>query len=401
MTSYRSSFAARDSGVRNGLIVFVGNDPGGQSQIFTIRPDGREQRQLTQTANGNFYPAWSRDGKKIAWTSGRTGAPEIWVMNGDGSDQTQLTFPSGSGNFVPSWSPEGDQIAFTSGRTGRPEIWVMNADGSDPWQLTRTTTPGGSNAPNWSPDGSKIAFASDRSGSTHVYIMNPDGSDVRQLTMPITPDFPDSNVPVWSPDGKQIAFWSGIERQYGQVWVMDADGSNRKPLTDCPPPTNCDNPAWSPDGTMILFETNRGGPVETWIMDADGSNQRPLFSFPYGAGRLPWQPVVSPCHEVVRDQEVRCPYHPIDPKRHNVLFVDTRDDTIRATNVGEPEAPASDLVFDPFFADLGWVGLATAVSPDLERALVMRNKPGCLPYTGGPPHAGLDCSYGRTTLWLA
>ena len=211
-------------------------------------------------------------------------------MDRDGGNQKQLTFPPGSGNFVPTWSPDGARIAFSSMRSGHPEIWVMNSDGLNQQQLTTTSTPGGSNAPFWDPGGSRIIFASDRSGTTQVHTMRPDGSDVRQLTTPNGALFPDSNVPVVSPDGKSIAFWSGIERQYGQVWVMAVDGSNRRMLSDCSPPTNCDNPAWSPDGRQILFETNRGDRtrVETWVMNADGSDQRMLFPFSYGAGRLPW-----------------------------------------------------------------------------------------------------------------
>ncbi|MBI1750432.1 MAG: PD40 domain-containing protein [Acidobacteria bacterium] len=277
-----------------GLIVFVGPDASGQSQVFTVQPDGSERRQLTRAPGGHAFPAWSRDGKRIAFTSLRTGAVEIWVMNVDGTDQTQLTFPPASGNFVPSWSPNGNQIAFASVRTGHSEIWVMNADGTNQRQLTSTATPGGSNAPSWSPDGTKIAFASDSSGLTHVHVMDADGSNIRQLTQPIGTNFPDSNVPVWAPDSSKLSFWSGIETRFGQVWVIDGDGGNRRVLSDCPPPTNCDNPAWSPDGRQILFETNRGGPLETWVMNADGSNPRQLFPFPYGAGRLPWQPVPGP-----------------------------------------------------------------------------------------------------------
>ncbi|MCI0745221.1 MAG: hypothetical protein L0Y58_07440 [Verrucomicrobia subdivision 3 bacterium] len=116
-----------------------------------------------------------------------------------------------------------------------------------------------------------------------------DGSNVRQLTEPIEPDFPDANVPVWSPDGKQIAFWSGIESQHGEIWVMDADGGNRRQLTEGPGQHNSDNPAWSPDGRHIIFETSRSGVrVETWIMNADGSQPKFLLPFGYGAGRLPW-----------------------------------------------------------------------------------------------------------------
>ncbi len=279
------------SSAGNGLIVFVGSDMNGRSQVFTMMPDGSARTQLTQATGGHEYPAWSRDGTKIAFTSARTGAPELWSMGADGSNQTQLTAPPASGNFVPSWSPDGTQITFSSVRTGHPEIWAMNADGSNQRRLTATSA--NSNAPSWSPGGSKIAFASNRSGVTEVYTMKPDGSGVQQLTTPDGSSFPDSNVPVWSPDGSKLAFWSGIEGQYGQVWLMNADGSNRQVLTNCPPPTNCDNPAWSPDGTSIIFETNRSGRMETWIMNADGSTEHILLPFLYGAGRLPWQPRLS------------------------------------------------------------------------------------------------------------
>ena len=280
--------SAAASSVSNGRIVFVGPDANG---VFTITPDGSAGTQLTQAAGGHQFPAWSRDGTKIAFTSRRTGTEELWSMGADGSNQTRLTAPPNDGDIVPSWSPDGTEIAFASVRTGHPEIWVMNADGGNQRQLTATSAH--SNAPSWSPNGSKIAFASNRSGLTEVYTMNPDGSGVQQLTTPYGSSFPDSNVPVWSPDGSRLAFWSGIEANYGQVWLMNADGSNRHVLTNCVPPANCDDPAWSPDGVWIIFDTNRSGPGETWIMNADGTNQRGLLPFTYGAGRLPWQPVLS------------------------------------------------------------------------------------------------------------
>ncbi len=114
-----------------------------------------------------------------------------------------------------------------------------------------------------------------------------------------------------------------------------------------------------------------------------------------------WSPTpTGACRMVVADEEIRCPYHPIDPTRHNVVFADLADDAIRAADVGNPDSASSDLVFDPLLADLGWTALATAFAPDLRRALVMRARPDCPPYTGSPG-PGLGCSYGRITLWLA
>ena len=108
----------------------------------------------------------------------------------------------------------------------------------------------------------------------------------------------------------------------------------------------------------------------------------------------------APCRVVIADEEIRCPYHALDPTRHNVVFVDLADDAIRAADVARPDRQDADLVLDPFLADFGWTALATAVAPDLSRALVMRAKPNCPAYSENPG-PGIGCSYGRVTLWLA
>ena len=288
------STAGSPARVKNGLIVYSAHDSHGRPQIFIVRPDGIGARQLTSSPGQNQYPAWSSDGRRIAFTSSRTGNYELWVMDADGSRQRPLTHPPMEGGSVPSWSPDDRHIVFSamSGSPPRPEIWTVDADGRKPRQLTVTHTPSGSNAPSWSPDGSRIAFASDRSGVPQVYAMRPDGTGVRQLTQPTAPLYPAANVPVWSPSGDRIAFWSGFEALFGQVWSMAADGSKRRALTTCLPPSNCDDPAWSPDGRFVLFDRTPllGVAASTWVMAADGSHQL-LLPFPYGAGRRPWQPV--------------------------------------------------------------------------------------------------------------
>ncbi len=124
-------------------------------------------------------------------------------------------------------------------------------------------------------------------------MMDADGSHQTQITAGNGPNYRDSNVPEWSLDGQRIVFWSGFERQYGEVWVMDADGSNRRQITDTPDPLNSDNPHWSPDGTKILFASNRdqGIGVDVWLVDAAGGEPR-LFA--RNMGWCTWQPLKLP-----------------------------------------------------------------------------------------------------------
>jgi len=193
-------------------------------------------------------PAHAQDATgQIAFTSDRDGNSEIYVMNADGSGQTNLT-NNPAGDFGPDWSPDGSRIAFQSGRDGSGEIYVMNADGSGQTNLT-----GGSD-PDWSPDGSRIAFVSIRDEGLEIYVMDADGSN--QARFPLVQSDPVTLA--WSPDGSRIAYASQLVVGTGpaprirpQIYVIDADGSNEVLLTEADPDTANLDPAWSPDGSRI------------------------------------------------------------------------------------------------------------------------------------------------------
>lgn len=132
------------------------------SVVYTVKSDGTDQVRLTISPAEDADPAWSPDGTKIAFTSARTGRRQAWVMNADGSSQTQLTNAANIGGENPSWSPNGRTIVFDSDRdeAGNLDVWVMNADGSAQKRLT--DSPALDALPSYSPNGGFIVFASDR-----------------------------------------------------------------------------------------------------------------------------------------------------------------------------------------------------------------------------------------------
>jgi Tol biopolymer transport system component len=140
-----------------------------------MNADGSNVVQLT--SDDDWAPAWSPDGKKIAFCSDRDGVPGIYVMNADGSNVVRLTSDD---DWAPAWSPDGKKIAFSSGwDSDHPGIYVMNADGTNVVQLTSEDD----REPAWSPDGKKIAFSSDRDGNDEIYVMDEDGTNVVRLTI--------------------------------------------------------------------------------------------------------------------------------------------------------------------------------------------------------------------------
>jgi dipeptidyl aminopeptidase/acylaminoacyl peptidase len=259
---------AADPGLGQGeAIVYVSSemDPQGEIHVLTASGDVR----LTNNDVSDGYPQWSPDGRMIAFYSDRDGNAEVYVMNADGGNPTNLTKHPDS-DYGATWSPDGSKIAFRSRRTGDAEIFVMDADGSNPVNLTKQPE---SNewSPDWSPDGSKILFISDRDGNGEIYVMNADGTNQTNLT-----NDPDGDYgPRWSPDGSTVSFQTTRDGDF-EVFTMGADGSN---------PTNLTNnavddygAAWSPDGSQLVYTTDAPGGNDIWTMNADGSNQQPLIT---------------------------------------------------------------------------------------------------------------------------
>jgi TolB protein len=154
---------------------------------YLVSTDGSGSRWLPYIP---LTAVWSPDGRRIAFARPRprTGPgpccysahSDIYVMNADGSGIRKLTHNAAQ-NAEPAWSPDGRKIAFRSTRNGNRDLFVMNADGSGKRNLTRNAA--WDSRPSWSPDGRKIAFVSNRDGRLEAYVMNADGSGQRRLTL--------------------------------------------------------------------------------------------------------------------------------------------------------------------------------------------------------------------------
>jgi TolB protein len=218
-----------------GRKIAFGSERDGNVELYVMNADGSDQRRLTHSQAVEGELAWSPDGREIAFVRsihGRSGTvegiasggplvrQEIYVMSADGSGQRFLARGS-----APAWSPDGRKIAFRSARDGNGEVYVVNLDGTGLRRLTRNPGPDG--GPVWSPNGRRIFFEA----RGDIYVMNGDGSGQRNLTRnPALPRDAADYALRLSPDGRRIVF---VSQRTGSahIYVMNADGSRLRRLT--------------------------------------------------------------------------------------------------------------------------------------------------------------------------
>jgi Tol biopolymer transport system component len=255
-------------------LAFV-SDRDGNKEIYlmTVRGDkdasGAELQRLTNDPAYDSHPAWSPDGTHMAFISERDGNREIYVLDvqaalqGTGGDNPRRLTDHPADDMRPAWSPDGKRIAFNSERDGNWEIYIVDVDGDNLQRLTDSPT--WEIFPDWSPNGTQIAYrhSAARGWNGDIWIINVqdalqgvEGSGGLRLTN----DPGNDENPSWSPDGTQIVFQSdryaeartaGTDAYNFELLVLDvngalqgADGDHLRRLTD--DPTGDYWPTWGP-----------------------------------------------------------------------------------------------------------------------------------------------------------
>ncbi len=205
---------------------------GERLSITAINLEGRDPVDIGGREWDNWDPSFAPDGERLAFVSSRSGRPEIYLMQLDGSGVQLVTNDliraviGGPVNIgSPAWSPNGRWIAFVvSEREGQSDIWLVNADGSAAVRLTRSGAVDAN--PAWSPDSSQLAFVSTRDGNAEIYLADLASGEERNLT---NSPF-DENYPAWSLDGNWLAFSRYTTNN--EIFVMTVDGNYITNLTN-------------------------------------------------------------------------------------------------------------------------------------------------------------------------
>ena len=227
--------------------------------------DGHNPKTVITSSEPLMSPAWSPDGKMIAYVSFENKASAIYVqILATGKRVRVADFPGING--APAWSPDGTKLALTLSKDGSPDIYVLTLATRSLVKLTNSYAI--DTEPAWSPDGKSIVFTSDRGGKPQLYIMPAYGGEAKRLTF----DGDYNAGASFSNDGRSLALVHGNRGDY-RIAVMDLASKTINVLTAG---RLDESPSFSPNGTMILYGSKQGGKGQLSVVSVDGGMQQKL-----------------------------------------------------------------------------------------------------------------------------
>ncbi len=224
---------------------------GKRFSLHVTDPDGEGGQVALASPEPIISPAWSPDGRRLAYVSFERQKAEVWVQDLVSGTRRMLAGFKGS-NSAPAWSPDGKRLVVTLSQDGPAQLYLLSADGGTPTRLTRSGAIDTEGV--FGPDGRQVYFVSDRGGGPQIYRVGVDGGAVERVSFN-----GDYNIsPALSPDGKLLAY---ITRQGSafRLMLLDLGSGTVTPLTDS---QDDESPSFAPNGRLIVYATRaRGGDV--------------------------------------------------------------------------------------------------------------------------------------------
>lgn len=228
-------------------------DTGSQSEIYVADYDGHNATKVTADNSIVAAPCWVPGERALMYTTYKYGLPAI-VRHNLSTGERDFVARYGGLNTSPTVSPSGRNVAMILSKSGSPDVFVANADGSNLLRLT--TTREDESSPCWSPDGRTVCFASRLSGRAQLYTVSAAGGQMRRLS---SGGVGNATEPDWSPDGKNIIFTSLMGSF--QLCLIPAGGGSAEVLT------GGEDPSWAPNSRHVIFTRRVGGSRVLSLLD--------------------------------------------------------------------------------------------------------------------------------------
>jgi WD40 repeat protein/lysyl oxidase len=240
-------------------------------------PDGTARAAMPWLMPGDTGLAVSPSGRRLAFSSARTGNREIYAVDIASGAIERLTWTPRREDVEPAWSPDGSQVVWASGTESNHDLHAIRIDRTRFRRLT--SGPADDREPAWSPDGRTVAFASDEQGAFDLFTVSPRGGTRGLLVDAVG----EARAPDWHPSGTRIVY-TGIVGANADVWVAGLDGTSRELIASA---AYEGRPDWSPDGRSLGFLRGRGT-LRPWVARANGGDATPIAGQPQGVQELVW-----------------------------------------------------------------------------------------------------------------
>ncbi|MBL6750720.1 MAG: Tol-Pal system beta propeller repeat protein TolB [Nevskia sp.] len=248
-------------GVFDTRIAYVTSSGLGQSRHYELNyadADGDDKHVIARNKEPLMSPAWSPDGRKLAFVGFERGNSAIYIQTLATGELLKFVGEKGI-NGAPSWSPDGSRLAVTLSFEHNPDIYIIDLGTKSRRRIT--TDFGIDTDANWSPDGRTLAFVSDRGGQPQIYTVSADGGPQTRLTF----EGKRNEQPRYAPDGKSL-----VEVQDFHIAIMDLQSHSVRVLT--PGPLD-EDPSFAPNGKMLMYTTRGPQGEQMATISVDGNVQ--------------------------------------------------------------------------------------------------------------------------------